>query len=76
VKTAPACLGSRLYVDVLWGDKFHALSVTAQTAVIQEDKGRESVASSAETNGNFGPLPIAPLKRPQSAPGFVVLLPA
>lgn len=43
----------------------------AQTAVIQEDEGRESVASTAQTNGIFGLLRVESPKLPQSATGFL-----
>jgi hypothetical protein len=42
-------------------------SAFAQTAVIQEDEGRESVASTAQTSGIFGPLRVASPKLSQSA---------
>jgi hypothetical protein len=42
-------------------------SAFAQTAVIQADEGRESVASTAETNGISGLLRVESPKPPQSA---------
>jgi hypothetical protein len=50
------------------------LSAFAQTAVIQEDEGRESVASTAQTNGIFGLRRVESAKPPQSA-AFLAALP-
>jgi hypothetical protein len=64
-----ACCPRLRNSTLLWADDFHELSVPAQTAVIQEDKGRESVASTVETNGIFRPLRLGSPKRPQSPAG-------
>ena len=49
-------------------------SAFAQTAVIQEDEGRESVASAAQTNGIFGLLRVESPKLQQSAAFLAGLL--
>jgi hypothetical protein len=50
-------------------------SASAQTAVIQEDEGRESVTTTADTTGIFDPRRIGSRKQPQSAAGFIVCPP-
>ena len=55
----------------VWAEGLHEPTASAaQTAVIQEDKGRESVATAAHTSGVFGPLRIAVHERTAKSAEF------